>query len=343
MLMSLINEIIQNYKTISIIGLAKNAGKTVALNYLISKAYEENITIGITSTGRDGENSDLVTNTEKPTIFVTEGVLVATAKQALLISEAKVEILETTDLMTPMGEVVLVRVKHSGNIQIAGPSNTKDIKTISNMLCDFGAQVVFVDGAIDRKASSSPIITDACIIATGAVLSRDIKTVIEKTAYVVECYQLKEINNNIREKLIKGCATSIVKNTGDIVCFDVKTGITAGKILTEHIDKTTQYVYVKGAITSLLLKELCQNEHTKNFKLVIDDATKIFVESRTWNEAKKRGLKIETLNSINIVALTLNPISPEGYYFDSAEFCEKMNYYIKGLNIIDVVSGGETC
>ena len=119
--MSIIKSIQDNYKTVSIIGLAKNAGKTVVLNYLISKAYEDKITIGITSTGRDGENSDLVTNTEKPTIFVTEGVLVATAKKALLISDAKVEILETTDLMTPMGEGVLVRVKHSGNIQIAGP------------------------------------------------------------------------------------------------------------------------------------------------------------------------------------------------------------------------------
>lgn len=341
--MSIIKSIQQMYKTVSIIGLAKNAGKTVTLNYLINEAYKENITIGITSTGRDGENSDLVTNTEKPTIFVTEGVLVATAKQALLISDAKVEILETTDYKTPMGEVVLVRVRHSGNIQIAGPSNAKDIKAIANMLCDFGAQVVFIDGAIDRKASSSPIISDACIIATGAVLSRDIKKVIEKTAYIVECYQTKEVDNNIKNKLLDNLSTCIIKDTEDLVYIEAETGITAGKIITEHIDETTQYVYVKGAITSLLIKELSNNKYTKNYTLVIDDATKIFADSRTWNEAKKRGLKIEALNSINIVALTLNPVSPEGYYFDSFEFCEKMNYYIKGLNIIDVVSGGGTC
>ena len=340
--MSIIKYIQENHQTVSIIGLAKNAGKTVALNYLISEAYKANIKIGITSTGRDGENSDLVTNTEKPTIYVTEGVLVATAKQALLISDAKVEILETTDYKTPMGEVVLVRVKHSGNIQIAGPSNAKDIKVISRMLHDFGAQVVFVDGAIDRKASSSPVITDACIIATGAVLSRDMKKVIEKTAYIVECYRIKEVDNNIKVKLLNSLSTCIIKDTGDIVCLEAQTGITAGKIIAKHIDKSTRYVYVKGAITSLLLTELSQSEYTKSFKLVIDDATKIFADSRTWNEAKKRGLIIESLNSIKIVALTLNPVSPDGYYFDSDEFCDKMNCYIKGINIIDVVSGGET-
>ncbi len=337
--MSIIKQMQKNYKTISIIGLAKNAGKTVTLNYLIDNAYVENITIGITSTGRDGENSDLVTNTEKPTIFVTEGVLVATAKQALLMSDAKLEILETTDFKTAMGEVILARVKHSGNIQIAGPVNAADIKIVSDMLHDFGAEVVFVDGAIDRKASSSPLITDACVIATGAVLSRDMKKVIEKTAYTVECYQLNQVKDNIREKLKRGCSTCIIDNTGEIACLYEETGISAGKILSENIDTKTQYVYVKGAITSMLLNELSKSNYAKDFILVIDDATKIFVDLRDWNDAKKRGLKIEVLDSIKILAITLNPVSPEGYYFDSAQFLEKMQYYIKDIDIIDVIAG----
>lgn len=337
--MSIIKQIHNKYKAISIIGLAKNAGKTVTLNYLIDKAYEENITIGITSTGRDGENSDLVTNTEKPTIFVTEGVLVATAKQALLMSDAKLEILETTDFKTAMGDIILARVRHSGDIQIAGPTNTKEIKIVSDMLNKLGAEIVIVDGAIDRKASSSPLITDACIMATGAVLSRDMKKVIEKTAYTVECYQLKQVEDNIRKKLKEGCSTCIIDNTGEIACLYEETGISAAKVISKNIDSKIQYVYVRGAITSILLNELSKHKYARNFKLVIDDATKIFVDLRDWNEAKKRGLKIEVLDSIKILAITLNPVSPEGYYFDSAQFLEKMQYYIKGVDIIDVVAG----
>jgi hypothetical protein len=286
--MRLIDEINNKFKSISIIGLAKNAGKTVTLNYLIDKANQEKITIGLTSTGRDGESSDLVTNTEKPTIFVEEGVLVATARHALLLSDAKVEILEVTNYNTPMGEVVISKVKHSGNIQIAGPANTKEIKEVSDILIKYGAQVVFVDGAIDRKASSSPIITDACIIATGAVLSRDMKKVVEKTAYTIECYQLKEVDKQIKDKINEIASTCIISNTGKIIKLNVKTGITAGKMITENIDKNTTCVYVKGAITSLLIKELCQSEFIKGFKLVIDDATKIFIDNYQWNEAKKK-------------------------------------------------------
>lgn len=339
--MGLIDEIKLKYKKVSIIGLSKNAGKTVALNYLINKSYEENITIGLTSTGRDGENKDLVTNTDKPTIFALEGVLVATAKQALLLSDAKVEIMEVTDCNTPMGEVIICKVRQSGNIQIAGPLNTKDIKDISQKLLDYGADVVFVDGAIDRKASSSPLITDACIVATGAVLSRDIKKVVEKTAYSIECYQLEEVNNSIRQKIKGNRETCIIDRLGNIEYLSVNTGITAGKKLSETIDENTKYVYVKGAITSLLFKSLCQNQYVKKFTLIIDDATKIFVDSLSWNDAKRMRLKVNVLDSIDVVALTLNPISPQGYFFDSEEFRQKMMCCIKDVKIIDVVSGGE--
>lgn len=339
--MRLIENIKEKYKTVSIIGLAKNAGKTVTLNYLINSAFEENITIGVTSTGRDGESSDLVTNTEKPTIYVNEGVLVATARQALILSEAKYEILEVTDFRTPMGEVVLAKIRQSGNIQIAGPSNSKELKQVSDMLVQFGAEIVFIDGAIDRKASSSPTISDACIMATGAVLSRDMKKAIEKTSYAVECYRLKQVKSNIRNQILNMGKTSIINNDGEIIGLDVITGITAGKAITKVICEKTEYVYVKGAITSILLKELSSNRHVHNFKLVIDDSTKIFADLYQWNEAKKRGLRIETLDSINIIALTLNPVSPEGYYFDSMEFKQKMQYYIKDMIIIDVVLGGE--
>ncbi len=44
--------------------MSKNSGKTVALNHLISEAIDEDIKLGIISTGRDGETVDVVTETE---------------------------------------------------------------------------------------------------------------------------------------------------------------------------------------------------------------------------------------------------------------------------------------
>ncbi len=340
--MSIIREIKDNYKIVSIVGLAKNVGKTVTLNYLINEAFHENTVIGITSTGRDGESSDLVTNTEKPTIHVSKDMLIATAKQALLMSDGKFEILDTTDFNTPMGKVVLVKVKEGGNVQIAGPSNTSDIKAVGEMLLNFGAEIVFIDGAIDRKAASSPVITDACVIATGAVLSRDIKKVVEKTAFSIECYRLDEVEEKIKQKIGGSSTICLINEEKEDIYIDVATGITAGKTITSKVDKHTTHIYVKGAVTPLLFKEIYQNKYAKQFIFVIDDPTKLFIESDMWNDAKKKGLRVQVLKTVKVVALTINPVSPQGYYFDSKEFHEKLNSYIQGVKILDVVSGGES-
>ena len=41
--MGLIYDLSQKYKTLSIVGMSKNAGKTTALNYLIEEAMDEGV------------------------------------------------------------------------------------------------------------------------------------------------------------------------------------------------------------------------------------------------------------------------------------------------------------
>ncbi|MGD9568105.1 MAG: hypothetical protein AB7V48_07225 [Sedimentibacter sp.] len=340
--MRLIETILQNnYETISIVGLAKNAGKTVTLNYLIEESENLNLNIGITSTGRDGENIDLVTQTQKPSIYVAEGMYVATAKKMLMLSDAKTEILETTGISTPLGEVIIVKIRQKGNIQIAGPVNAADMKYVARRLKHYGARVVFIDGAIDRKAVSSPVITDACIIATGAVLSRDMKKVLEKTAFAFECYTLKETDEDIKKIVLINNKTCIIQNTGAVVIPDIKTSILSGKKISELIDENTSYVFIKGAVTTALLKEIGENKFLRGIKIIIEDGTKIFSDINEWNELRRKGLKVEALNAVNVIAVTLNPVSPAGYFFDSAVFNREMKKYLPSVKIVDVVSGGD--
>lgn len=340
--MRLIEDILNNnYNTVSIIGLAKNAGKTVTLNYLIGEAESLGIKIGITSTGRDGESTDLVTQTHKPSILVTEGTIVATAKKTLLLSDAKTEILETTGINTPFGEVIIVKVRQRGNIQIAGPVSALDMKKISRKLKHYGAQVVFIDGAIDRKAVSSPVITDACIIATGAVLSRDMKKVLEKTAHSTECLTLKQAEVNTINIVKKHNKTCIIQNTGEVIIPEIETSITGGKKINELINENTLYAFIKGALTTSLLKDIEGNKYLRGIKIIIEDGTKIFADINVWNDMRRKGLNVEVLAPINVVAVTLNPMSPAGYFFDSDEFKLQMEKYLSGIKIIDVVAGGD--
>ncbi len=73
--MGLLLDLSNKYRTLSIVGMAKNAGKTTALNFLIEEAMDEGVKLGITSTGRDGERQDVVTGTEKPRVYLDEGTI----------------------------------------------------------------------------------------------------------------------------------------------------------------------------------------------------------------------------------------------------------------------------
>lgn len=335
--MRLIDYLNEKYTSVSIIGLAKNAGKTVTMNYLIEEAYEADLVLGLTSTGRDGERTDLVTDTDKPEIFVSEGTIIATAKSTLEMGDAGLEILESTEFTSPMGNIIICRVKEDGCVQIAGPVNSKDMVKVKDRMVEYGADLVLIDGAIDRKAVSSPLITDSCIVSTGAVISRDIKKVVLETAYFVEIYSLPKVEDErleeIRDRLDRTC---IIDRDYKIVYPEIKTGLGRGKTLTTYVDDDTRYIYIAGAATSSMLRDLVNGK--KNYEIIIEDGTKVFSDRFSWNELMRKGLRVKVLNGINIEAVTVNPLSPYGYSFDSKELTEKIRGCLKDVKVFDVLA-----
>ena len=164
-----LSELIRPYRSISIIGMCKNAGKTTVLNQIIREVNGSGRTLALTSIGRDGEDKDLVTGTKKPGIYVARGTLVATASDLILRHcDVTREILDTTGISTPMGDVVVLRARSDGAIQLAGPSITNQLARLREEFFRFGADVVMIDGALSRKTLCSRKVTEATILCTGA-------------------------------------------------------------------------------------------------------------------------------------------------------------------------------
>ena len=119
--MYLLENLAQKYKRISIVGMAKNAGKTTALNYLLEEAIDEGLRLGVTSTGRDGEGTDVVTGTDKPRVFLDTDTIVSVPTQLYELADAGLEILKMTEYGSSLGQIMLCRVVSSGYVQVAGP------------------------------------------------------------------------------------------------------------------------------------------------------------------------------------------------------------------------------
>lgn len=340
--MGLLSQLKQKYKTLSIVGMAKNAGKTTALNYLIEEAMDEGVVLGITSTGRDGESTDLVTGTDKPRVFLDAGTIVSVPVKLYDLADAGLEILRMTNYPTALGQIMLCRVAESGYVQIAGPVSTKDHKTMCREMLGYGAEIVLIDGAVDRKSIAAPDTSDAIILSTGAVLSRSIKKVVEETAHIVELYQLPELEEgSARDLILSGCEQDkiMLVRGNEMEILDLKTGLLAGKFLDEAIDGETDYVYIPGALTSSVISDI-HPAKMKKTEFILKDPTKIFIDAMNWQQLRKKGFTAKVLENIEVAALTVNPHAPAGYSFEHEALLSAMRSAVQGIPVIDVKLGG---
>lgn len=325
--------------------MAKNSGKTVTLNQLIYECIDANINLGLLSTGRDGESEDVATETEKPKIFAESGTYFVTTTELLPLSDATVEIIEITDYRTPLGQILIGRVKDSGYIQIAGPQPLNQIKALANRMLELGGDLVIIDGAIDRRTAAAPSIADATILATGATLSRDINRVIEETIHIANLFSLPPVDSKNREIISEYMdqeQIAIIDKDSRAHPINIKTALNCGNIIGNEIDENSKYLIIPGSLVKTTVEDIISSTRKfKNIDIVVTDGTKIFIPPKDWLRFMRYGVNIKVLNPINLIAITLNPYAPQGYYFEPDVLLEKTRYFIEDIPVIDVILGGD--
>ena len=97
-------------------------------------------------------------------------------------------------MRTPLGQVLIARLHGDGAVEIAGPSAAADVRAAADAMLVHGAEQVLIDGAIDRRAASSPAIVDGLLMSTGAVLSHDLDEVVLQTKDAVDLVRLPRVD-----------------------------------------------------------------------------------------------------------------------------------------------------
>ena len=294
--------LIRNHKTIAISGMCKNAGKTTVLNSLLGNMPGQE-TQALTSIGRDGENVDIVTGTEKPGIYIKEGSIFATAEGLLYSCDVTKEILETTGMSTPLGEVVLVRALSDGNVQLAGPSIVNQLIEITNMFHHFEAERIIIDGSVGRKTLCTTDLADAVVLCTGASYSPDMDETIAETAHTCELL-MSEVHTESEEA-------------------PYCDGANLSQLLKKEADRPA-CVVVNGAITDNMLDPLIRSGKLRNVCLVAYDATKLLISSQCAEKLKTINSQLRVRKAINLAAITINPFSAYGLHYEPTEFLRRM-------------------
>ena len=291
---------LRQVQRMSIVGMCKNAGKTTMLNWLLSHTGRQQI-LGLTSIGRDGESTDVVTGTEKPSIFVPAGTLIATAKDMIRLGDVTKEILVTTGIPTPLGEVIILRARSDGYVQLAGPSITTQLREVSRIFFELGATQSIIDGALGRKSLGARNVADGIVLCTGASYHMNMDKVIEDTANFCRLMDLPKAETLPPE------AAEGLENC-----------------LKEHGE-----AYIPGALTDTMVIPLLRSGLLRKSRLVVADPSKVLLKPDTLDKLAVREVALQTRDAARTLCVTVNPVSAYGWKFDKDVFIDRMRQSVK--------------
>ena len=282
---------LQSVRSMSIVGMCKNAGKTTMLNWLLAHSGRGRV-LGLTSIGRDGESTDVVTGTEKPSIFVPAGTLIATAKDMLWLGDVTKEILVSTGIPTPLGEVIIMRARSDGYVQLAGPSITTQLKSVSQTFFDLGAEQSIIDGALGRKSLGARQVAEGIVLCTGASYHMRMEKVIADTVSIYRIMNLPKAQTVPAAP--EGTLEQCLKEQGEAL--------------------------VTGALTDSMVLPLLRAGVLRKNRLVVADPSKVLLSPDTLYKMQLREVRLETAEAARTLCITVNPVSAYGWKFDKDEF-----------------------
>ena len=332
--MPFIAELIK-YKSCSIVGLEKNTGKTECFNYVMQRLPLDKIRVAVSSIGIDGETTDQVTKTAKPEIFLREGVYFGTSEKHYLTKLLTSELLEISDENTSLGNIVIGKALTPGKLLLSGPSSTNGLRRWMNEMRKYDIDLTIIDGALSRLSLASPAVSESMILATGAAYSANINTLVQKTAFVVQMINLEltsqenydtfiDINNGVWA-IDEGTRNGEQGTGNEVNLVDLKVASSLSiNINTEGLKKC-KTLYVSGALTDNFVNHIRQNKIFNETEIVVRDFTKIFLTPMTYNTFVNGKRKITVLQKSKLIAVCVNPTSPNGIVLDSEKLCKTLS------------------
>ena len=337
--MPFIEELIK-YKSCSIVGLEKNTGKTECFNYVLQRLPLETKRVAVSSIGIDGETTDQVTKTAKPEIFLREGMYFGTSEKHYLMKRLSSELLEISNENTSLGNIVIGKALTPGKILLSGPSSSSGLRRWMDEMKKYNIDLTIIDGALSRMSLASPTVSESMILATGAAYSANINTLVQKTAFVVQMINLDitsqenyDAFNNISSGVWAIDSDADLDADTDLMkgrrIVDLKVASSLSININTEGQKKCKTLFVSGALTDNFINHIIQNKIFSETEIVVRDFTKIFLTPMTYNSFVNAKRKISVLQKSQLIAVCVNPTSPNGIVLDSEKLCNALSEAIK--------------
>jgi hypothetical protein len=329
-------------RSLAVVGLAKNAGKTTVVNALMANSPQR---FGLTSLGLDGERTDHLTGLAKPSITPPAGTLVATTQGSLDRSRYAMEALEVLPFHTPLGRVVIGRAAGVGAVEVSGPTTLAELRVTVERLQALGADQVLVDGAINRIGSASPRVSDGVVVATGGMVGDTLEDVLDATVGALDLLTLPGVDPETRslvdEHAAAGSRVVAFTSGGAAHPLELATVVGEGVAIAREVERLgADTLLVGGALTQEFADDFTRVLPPRTeLRVVVRDATVLVLPPAMVYRFLRRGIRLETLAPLRVLALTVNPFRVPQPYRPRVFFSAVAEAVGDRVPMFDVVNG----
>ena len=302
-------DLVRPHPTVTVVGLAKNAGKTTVVNHLLERMEGR---VGLASLGLDGEAKDQLTGLAKPRIAPPAGALVLTTTQL----RGQTPMVRELSFRTAAGEVVIVAAGGGEPVVVSGPTRLDELDVALDALRAAGAKRLLLEGALGRLGTAAPGRADAVVLAAGASLAEGGDDLALRLRLAVDALDLPEAGADADVVLTHGAGFETE------AAAEVREGAVAE---------------LPGALTDPLLEGLMRER--RRATLVVADATRVLAGAQTVARARRAGVELTVRRRLRIAALTSSPFHPDSARMPDEAFRALVDASAGRWPVYDVVAG----
>lgn len=322
----------EEIKTIALVGISKNSGKTTVLNSLIASfpMYRW----AVLSTGIDGEESDAVFRTPKPRVQLLKGTLFCSDKPALAVLGSSVSILKKADfgpreLFVAQAEVPLLA-------RITGPGSVKDQYRMVRLMQSLGAEKVLIDGALDRKSIALQKDVDAIILCLGASFG-PVELVKEelKRLLVLRDIPPYPFSNAVQKRLLDS-ELIMYQKKGQWQKSPLKSLLGDNGGLKEVLEQSLDALYLPTSLTDSVFEKIGSKLKTLPKGLILRHPECLKMKLKNTEKLVK-SLPVYTLIPFKLAAFALNSTAIGSHQVSAKHFRDELRQAFPQLDFFDTM------
>ncbi len=334
-------EDILNLNALAIVGLSKNSGKTSLLNFLLSRIDTDKKRVGVLTTGRDGEKKDLVFKSDKPEVILKKGVLFSTFYQEASIQSPFIEIKGILDIETPMGKIVIAETKVDIKTQIIGPPSVYEQKYVVNFIRNAGAELILIDGSLDRRSILLSELCEGVIYVAGASYTNKVPKIVselekEYNKSLIPQIDQTEITTELSDTLDKNNIIIKYKNGSD---FYLESLLGKEKQLMTKLkgqqDKIKD-IFINTSFTDRVFDKVKHQLRKFKGRLIFLNSFNILLNEDNFKLLLTH-CDTYTIHSVPLLAFGVNSFSDTGYHIDCEELRNTLRSKYPNIPILDIM------